>query len=65
MFFAGGDALSACFNAALTNEVILQIARLKPRGFYMRDSGYTSDCDADNFEQIFKAYSPETARRVM
>ncbi len=57
--------LMACFDDELTDEVITEIAKIKPYYFVMRDSSMASDSVAANFEQIFNTYSPNTVRRVL
>lgn len=57
--------LIACFDDAITEEVITEIAKQKPYYFVMRDSSMASDSVAANFEQIFAAYSPDTIRKVL
>lgn len=65
VFKVEGNYLIACFDEAVTDEVITEIAKQKPYYFVMRDSSMASDSVATNFEQIFAAYSPETVRKVL
>jgi adenine-specific DNA-methyltransferase len=55
----------ACFDADINEEVIKEVAKMKPYYFILRDSSLSSDNVADNFDQIFQAYSKETIRRVL
>ena len=57
--------LMACFDKAVTDEVITAIAKEMPSYFVMRDSSQADDSVAINFEQIFNTYSPQTVRRVL
>lgn len=65
VFKVEGNYLIACFDKAVTDEVITEIARQKPYYFVMRDSSMADDSVATNFEQIFKTYSPDTVRKVL
>ncbi len=57
--------LMACFAKDLDENVITDIAKQKPYYFVMRDAGLANDNVADNFDQLFKYYSPETIRRII
>lgn len=57
--------LIACFDENITEELITEIAKQQPYYFVMRDSSMANDSVATNFEQIFKAYSPSTVRKVL
>lgn len=57
--------LLACFDADINENVIKEVAKKKPYYFILRDSSLSSDNVADNFDQIFQAYSKETIRRVL
>ncbi len=65
VFNVEDNYLIACFDDAVTEEVITEIAKQKPHYFVMRDSSMASDSVAANFEQIFAAYSPGTIRKVL
>lgn len=65
VFSVNDDYLIACFNDDETEIVITEVARRKPYYFIMRDSSLSSDQVADNFEQIFNAYSKDTIRRIL
>ncbi len=65
VFSVNNDYLIACFDEEVNEEVIKVIAKRKPYYFVMRDSSLSSDNVADNFEQIFQAYSKETIRRIL
>ena len=57
--------LLACFDEDVNEIVITEVAKLKPYYFIMRDKSLSSDNVADNFEQIFNAYSKDTIRRIL
>lgn len=65
VFSVNNGYLVACFDENVNEEVIKEIAKRKPYYFVMRDSSLSSDNVADNFEQIFQAYSKETIRRIL
>lgn len=65
VFSVNNGYLIACFDEAVNEDVIKAIAKRKPYYFVMRDSSLSSDNVADNFEQIFQAYSKETIRRIL
>lgn len=57
--------LIACFDADVNEKTILSVAKMKPYYFVMRDSSLETDNVADNFEQIWEAYSKDTIRRII
>jgi adenine-specific DNA-methyltransferase len=65
VFSVAEGFLLACFDSNINETTITEIAKLKPHYAVFRDSGYANDGVATNFEQIFKAYSPQTVRRVL
>lgn len=65
VFVVNESYLVACFDENIDEKVITKIAKMKPYYFVMRDSSMQTDNVADNFEQIFNAYSKETVRRVI
>ncbi len=65
VFSVNNSYLIACFDTDVNEEVIKAVAKMKPYYFIMRDSSLSSDNVADNFDQIFQAYSKETIRRVL
>jgi adenine-specific DNA-methyltransferase len=60
VFFVDGNALAACFDPDVTEDLIKELARRKPLRAVFRDSGYGSDSVKINVEQIFKLLSPST-----
>lgn len=65
VFSVNDGYLVACFDENVNEEVIKAVAKRKPYYFVMRDSSLSSDNVADNFEQIFQAYSKDTIRRIL
>lgn len=65
VFIVNNGYLIACFDEDVNEDVIKEVAKRKPYYFVMRDSSLASDNVADNFEQIFQAYSKETIRRIL
>lgn len=65
VFSVNDDYLIACFDDDVNETVITEVAKRKPYYFIMRDSSLSSDQVADNFEQIFNAYSKDTIRRIL
>ena len=49
----------------MNESTITEIAKLRPVYFVMRDASAENDNVLDNFEQIFKYYSPDTIRRIL
>ncbi len=60
VFFVDENALVACFDAAISEELVKELARRKPLRAVFRDSSYGSDSVKINVEQIFKLLSPTT-----
>ena len=61
----GEGYLMACFEENVNEYTIKAIAKQKPAYFVMADRSLESDNVADNFEQLFEEYSPETIRRII
>ena len=65
VFFVYGTYLIATFDTDVNESTITEIARMQPQYFVMRDASAANDNVLDNFEQIFKHYSPETIRKIL
>ena len=65
VFVVEDGYLMACFDKDINESVITAIAKEKPYYFVMCDRSIASDSVADNFDQIFNAYSKETVRRIL
>lgn len=60
VFFVDQNALAACFDTGITEELVKKIATRKPLRSVFRDSGFSNDSVKINVEQIFKLMSPGT-----
>lgn len=65
VFFVDDTYLIATFATEVTEETVTEIAKMKPQYFVMRDASAANDNVLDNFEQIFRHYSPDTITRVI
>ena len=65
VFFVDGNALAACFDQDVTDELVKEIAKRKPLRAVFRDSSYSSDSVKINVEQIFKLLAPSTEIRSL
>ena len=57
--------LVACFDRDVTEAAIKEIAKMHPVYFVMRDASAANDNVIDNFEQIFRHYSPDTNCKIL
>ena len=57
--------LVACFDREVNETAITEIAKQQPVYFVMRDASAANDNVIDNFEQIFRHYSPDTSCRII
>ena len=57
--------LIACFDKDITIDTIEAIAKRKPVYAVVRDDSFNGDSTAENFEQIFRQFSPDTVRKVI
>lgn len=65
VFFVEDNYLVATFDENVTEDLVKEIAKSQPYNFVMANTGFATDSLVDNFEQIFKAYSPETACDIL
>ena len=65
VFSVNEGYLIACFDEKVNEDVIKEVAKRQPYYFVMRDSSLATDNVADNFEQIWMAYSKDTVRRII
>ena len=54
------NALLACFDTGVNEDLVKQLAGLEPLRVVFRDNGFVSDAVKINVEQIFKQMSPGT-----
>lgn len=60
VFHVDGDALVACFDPDITEDLVRDLARHEPLRVVFRDNAFTSDAMKINVEQIFRQLSPGT-----
>lgn len=65
VFFVDGNAVAACFEPKVSEDLVKELAKRKPLRAVFRDSSYDSDSVKINVEQIFKLFSPETEVRSL
>ncbi len=60
VFFVDDNALIACFDTGITEELVKELAGHEPLRVVGRDNGFVSDAVKINVEQIFRHLSPST-----
>ena len=60
VFFVDTNALAACFDANLTEDLVKELAKRQPLRAVFRDNSFENDSAKINVEQIFKTLSPGT-----
>ena len=60
VFFVDDNALVACFERGVTEDLVKEIAGYEPLRVVFRDNGFVSDSVKINVEQIFRQLSPNT-----
>ncbi len=60
VFFVDGNALVACFDKGVTEDLVKDLAKREPLRVVFRDNGFVSDAVKINVEQIFRQLSPTT-----
>ena len=60
VFFVDENALVACFDIGVNEDLVKELAGFEPLRVVFRDSGFVSDAVKINVEQIFKQMSPGT-----
>ena len=60
VFFVDENALVACFDTGITEELVKELAGHEPLRVVFRDTGFVSDAVKINVEQIFRQLSPGT-----
>lgn len=60
VFFVDDNALVACFDTGVTEELVKALAGCEPLRVVFRDNGFVSDAVKINVEQIFRQLSPNT-----
>ena len=65
VFFVDGNALVACFDTQISEDLVKELAKNKPLRAVFRDSGFDHDSAKINVEQIFKLLSPESEVKAL
>lgn len=60
VFFVDENALVACFDPGITEELVRELAGRGPLRVVFRDTGFASDAVKVNVEQVFRQLSPGT-----
>lgn len=60
VFFVDDNALAACFDRGVTEDLVKELAKREPLRVVFRDNGFVSDAVKINVEQIFRQLSPST-----
>lgn len=60
VFFVDDNALVACFDHDITEDLVKELAGHEPLRVVFRDNGFVSDAVKINVEQIFRQLSPTT-----
>jgi len=60
VFFVDENALVACFDRGVTEELVKELAGREPLRVVFRDTGFVSDAVKINVEQVFRQLSPST-----
>jgi adenine-specific DNA-methyltransferase len=65
VFFVDDNALVACFDTGITEELVKELAKYEPLRVVFRDNGFVSDAVKINVGQIFRQLSPSTEVRTL
>lgn len=65
VYFVDGNALVACFDKAIDEGIIQEIAKHQPLRAVFRDDGFVSDTAKINADQLFKQLAPHSELRVI
>ena len=65
VFFVDDNALVACFDTGVTEELVKELAGYEPLRVVFRDNGFVSDAVKINVEQVFRQLSPTTEVRSL
>ncbi len=60
IFLVNENALVACFDKNINEELVTELSKLKPLRVVFKDESFISDSVKINTEQIFKQLSPQT-----
>ena len=65
VFNVADGHLIATFDKDVNETTVTEIAKQQPNYFVMRDASAANDNVLDNFEQIFRHYSPDTICKIL
>ena len=65
VFNVADGHLIATFDREVNETTVTEIAKQHPNYFVMRDASAANDNVLDNFEQIFRHYSPDTTCKIL
>ena len=65
VFFVDENALVACFDKGVTEDLVKELAGHEPLRVVFRDNGFVSDAGKINVEQVFRQLSPTTEVRSL
>lgn len=65
VYSVDGDALIACFEPGVTDELVKDIAARAPLRAVFRDTSFAHDADRINTEQLFRQLSPNTELKAI
>lgn len=65
VFFVDDNALVACFDQGISEELVKELAKVEPLRVVFRDNGFASDALKINVEQIFRQLSPSTELKTL
>lgn len=65
VFVVADGHLISTFDKDVNESTVTEIAKRKPNFFVMRDASAANDNVLDNFEQIFRHYSPDTICKIL
>lgn len=65
VFNVADGHLIATFDRDINETTVTEVARRKPNFFVMRDASAANDNVLDNFDQIFRHYSPDTTCKIL
>ncbi len=65
VYSVDGNALIACFEPGITDDLVKDIAALAPLRAVFRDASFARDADRINAEQLFRQLSPGTELKAI
>lgn len=65
VYSVDGNALIACFDTGVTDELVKEIAARAPLRAVFRDTSFAHDADRINAEQLFRQLSPGTELKAI